>query len=145
MRTPTYSPLTAELRALLHGAAEAREEWHNASAALSGVVSLLSETYPRPLYFDGVDAEWEGVDEGLAGLSGTPFYHQVHENREAARELWRMWEREGHTDSLHELVDAYLDGLTAESLAVRHYPATPPVHTATPPVMERRSRIAGGM
>lgn len=143
MKTPRYRPLIAAHRSLLRepAAADVRDEWHNASAALAGVVSLLSETYPRPMYFEGLEAEWSAVDESLDALRGTPFHDQVAGNFVAARELWQMWGQEGHTDALHGLVDAYLDELTADSLAVRHYPATPSAHIACPPALEHRAAV----
>jgi hypothetical protein len=146
MNGPTYRSLTAEQRAWLHDgrSGEMRDEWDSASSALAGVVSLLSPSYPRPMYFEGVEAEWAAAEESLACLRGTTMYEQVRANLDAARALWWMWEQAGHTDELHQLVDAYLDALTADSLAVRLYPATPAAHVASPPA-EPRTRIAGAM
>lgn len=145
MRILQYQPLGLRERAFLTrpGADEACDEWQNALAALTGVVSMLSESYPRPLYFEGGGEEWGAAEESLAGLRGTPVQAQVRANLAVARRIWEAWEREGHTPGLHQVADAFLDAVAVDSMSLRASLADPLRSLASPPTSPRR-RLAGG-
>jgi hypothetical protein len=143
---PGYSRLTPdELRALRAPGNEAlMEDWLRTQGPLHGTVSMFSVTRPRPLYYFHQEAPGQ-IAAGLDALRGTPFHDRMRRNVEAAAEIRRMWEEQGHTDELHEAADAYLDALGDDYAAVTRHagsaePSRPAERGQTP---EPRRRAAG--
>jgi hypothetical protein len=129
-QTPGYSRLApTEARLLAEFASEGLQDaWLGTLEQLDGMVSLYSVARPRPLYFDEEQGPTE-VAESLEELRGTPLYDRMARNVEAAAEIRRMWEEQGHTDELHEAADAYLDALGDDYAAVtRHARSAEPPH-----------------
>ncbi|WP_420128788.1 hypothetical protein [Longimicrobium sp.] len=127
MNTPAYHPLSrAEVALLL--APENKElelAWDRVAGALHGVVAMLSITYPRPLYYYE-DAARRTLAEEPERLRGTPFHAAAVRNVQAAEEIERMFQEQGHTPELHQIVDRYLDTLLDEFDSMRLYPDVPP-------------------
>jgi hypothetical protein len=145
--SPTYSRLTREEVRLLAAPEneQVQEDWRDMVGALYGVVAIYSVTLPRPLFYDERTA-LARLAETVEKLRGTPFYHRAASNARTAEEIWRMWERGGHTDELHRAADAFVDELLNDSSAVEEYPdVPPPVRSAAEEGRaELRRRVAGG-
>jgi hypothetical protein len=127
MNRPVYHPLSrGQLDVLLAAENKVLEAaWSRLRGALHGVVGMLSITYPRPLYYYE-DAARRSMAEEPERLRGTPFHAAAVKNVLAAEGIERIFQEQGHTPELHQIVDRYLDSLLDEFDAIRLYPEVPP-------------------
>lgn len=127
MNAPAYHTLApGEVEYLLAPENEhLARAWSRLRGALHGVVSMLSVTYPRPLYYYEEAARRDLVEQPER-LRGTPFYGVAVRNVRAAEEIERTFRQHGHTPELHEMADRYLDALLDEFDAIRLYPEVAP-------------------
>ena len=128
MKVMHYSMLDATEMAFLADPAndDPREHWEDAKSSLSGMLSMLSPTYPKGLLYKGEEREWAEIREHVEALRRTPLYERLADNAALARDIWREWEENGHTPELHEAVDSYLEAIADESVYLRYYPDDPP-------------------
>jgi hypothetical protein len=128
---PVYHALSPEQLPLLLAPenADAKRAWSELRGALSGIISMLSVTYPRPLYYYE-DAARRDLLEQPERLRGTPFHAAAVQNVQAAEEIERMFQTEGHTPELHATADRFIDALLDEFNVMRLYPEIPPPRDA---------------
>jgi hypothetical protein len=127
MTKPEYQALSrGEIGLLLAPEnADAERAWDSLTGALHGLIAVLSDTHPRPLYFYE-EADRVRVAEQLERLRGTPFYAVAAANARAAEVIERMARERGNSPELQKIVDRYVDTLLDEYDAARLYPAIPP-------------------
>jgi hypothetical protein len=128
MKVMHYSMLDVTEMAFLADPAneDPREHWEDAKSSLSGMLFMLSPTYPKGLLYTGEEREWAEIRQHVEALRGTPLYERLVDNAALARDIWREWEENGHTPELHEAVDSYLEAMAHESVYLRYYPDDPP-------------------
>lgn len=128
MKVMHYSMLDVTEMAFLTNPAneDPREHWEDATSSLSGMLVMLSPTYPKGLLFTGEEREWEEIRSHVEALRGTPLYERLADNAAVARDIWREWEENGHGPHLHEAVDAYLEAMHEEAVYLQYYPNDPP-------------------
>jgi len=136
MKVMHYSQLDATEMAFLADPAnhDLQEHWEDASLSLSGMLVMLSPTYPKGLLYTGEEHEWAEIRQHVEALRGTLLYERLADNAAVARDIWTEWEENGHSRHLHEAVDSYLEALYDESVYLRYYPDDPPPR---PPRRER--------
>lgn len=127
MTAPEYQALSREQIALLLAPANADAEraWDSLAGALHGLVAVLSDTHPRPLYFYE-ESDRRRVAEEPERLRGTPFHAAAVANVRAAEEIEQMARECGNGPDLQEIVDRYVETLLDEFDAIRLYPEIPP-------------------
>jgi hypothetical protein len=127
MTRTEYRALSREQIALLLAPAnnDAERAWDSLTGALHGLIAVLSDTHPRPLYFYE-ESDRRRVLEEPERLRGTPFHAAAAANARAAEEIERMARERGNSPELQEIVDRYLDALLDEFDAIRLYPEIPP-------------------
>ena len=127
MSNPEYHALSREQMGLLLASENAPMEraWDSLSGALHGLVAVLSDTHPRPLYFYE-DSDRRRVVEERERLRGSPFHAAAVANVRAAEEIERMALECGGTPEVQEVIDRYVDALLDEYDALRMYPDLPP-------------------
>lgn len=126
MSNPEYQPLSRnQIEVLLApGSAHLERAWDSLNGALHGLIAVLSDTHPRPMYFyEEVDRR--RVVEERDRLRGTPFHAAAVVNVRAAEEIERMARARGDTPEIQEIIDAYVDALLDEYDTVRLYPEIP--------------------
>jgi hypothetical protein len=127
MTRPEYQQLSREQIELLLAPENAKLEsaWDSLTGALHGLIAVLSDTHPRPLYFyEAFDRQ--RVVEDRDALRGTPFHAVALHNVQAAGEIERMARGCGDAPEVQEIIDRYVDALLDEYDAIRLYPELPP-------------------
>ena len=134
MNAPAYRPLSRDQLDVLMapGNEELRESWDSLTGALHGTVAMMSDTSPRPLYWNDAFNRQRLASEP-ARLRGTPFSDVARENVRAAETIERMWRERGHAPDVQSVVNGYLDALLDEFEAIRLYPEIPPARDESEP------------
>jgi hypothetical protein len=127
MTVPEYQQLSREQIQLLLAPENAEPEraWDSLTGALHGLIAVLSNTHPRPLYFYE-EFDRQRVVEDRDALRGTPFHAAALHNVQAAEEIERMARECGDAPEVQEIIDRYVDALLDEFDAIRLYPEIPP-------------------
>jgi hypothetical protein len=123
---PQYQSLSREQIGVLLAPENVHLEraWDSLNGALHGLIAVLSDTHPRPMYFyEEVDRR--RVVEERNRLRGTPFHAAAVANVQAAEQIERMARERGDTPEIQEIIDAYVDALLDEYDAIRLYPEIP--------------------
>jgi hypothetical protein len=127
MSKPVYQRLSREQIGLLQMPenAQLQRAWDSLSGALHGLVSVLSDTHPRPLYFYE-ESDRRRVVEERDRLRGTPFHAAAVANVLAAEEIEQIARERGDTPDAQEIINQYVDALLDEFDEIRLYPRCPP-------------------
>lgn len=127
MTRPEYQQLSREQIELLLAPenAELERAWDSLTGALHGLIAVLSDTHPRPLYFYE-ELDRQDLIEQPRRLWGTAFYEVALHNVQAAEEIERMARECGNAPEAQEIIDRYVDALLDEFDAIRLYPEIHP-------------------
>lgn len=127
MTKPEYQQLSREQIELLLAPenAELERAWDSLTGALHGLIAVLSDTPPRPLYFYE-ESDRRDLVEQPRRLWGTAFHDVALHNVQAAGEIERMARERGDAPEVQEIIDGYADALLDEYDAIRLYPEIPP-------------------
>ncbi|HYR07565.1 MAG TPA: hypothetical protein VEQ60_07345 [Longimicrobium sp.] len=127
MTRPEYQPLSREQIELLVAPENGhlQRAWDSLNGALHGLVAVLSDTHPRPLYFYE-ESDRRRVVEERDRLRGTLFHAAAVANVRAAEEIERMARERGDAPETQRIIDGYVDALLDEFDAIRLYPEFPP-------------------
>jgi hypothetical protein len=127
MTIPEYRSLSREQIECLLAPENAHLEraWDSLNGALHGLIAVLSDTHPRPLYFYE-ETDRRRVVEERDRLRGTPFHAAALHNVQAAGEIEQMLRDRGNVPEVQEIIDRYVDALLDEYDAIRLYPEIPP-------------------